>query len=289
MALVSIVTPAYNAEKYIAETIESVLHQSYENWEWIIVVDGATDNTEGVIQQYISDPRIRYITKPNTGVSDTRNQGIKLSKGDYVAFLDADDTWEKDNLALKISLLEEKKDFDWVFSDVLLADEKMEVYGVSDIGSDSNILDDLLLCRDGVVPGACSNVIVSRRCIDAGILFDTNLSTAADQDFCIQLAAKGFKGKHLKKPLWKYRVLGSSMSRNVSVMESDFLYMFDKVKANNTFKSWSFKRNCFSNLYLILAANWWNNGKHKINGLKYLIKALITFPTNITKVFSKLT
>lgn len=287
MAKVSIVTPAYNAEKYIAETIESVLNQTYQNWEWIIVIDGATDDTEGVIKRYLSDPRISYIKKVNTGVSDTRNQGIKKATGDYIAFLDADDTFMPDNLELKVKLLEENKEVDWVFSDVHLADENMTINGISDIGSDDNILEDLLLCRTEVVPGACSNIVISRKCVEAGVLYDTQLSTAADQDFCIQLAAKGFKGKHLKKPLWKYRILGGSMSKNVSVMEKDFIYMFNKVKKNNIFKSWSFKQNCFSNLYLILAANWWVNGENKVNGVKYLFKALFAFPFNITKVLAK--
>lgn len=288
MAKVTIVTPAYNTEKYIAETIESVIKQTYEDWEWFIIIDGATDRTEEIVRTYLSDPRIKCISKENTGVSDTRNVGIKSATGDYIAFLDSDDVWLPENLAVKIKFLEEHQEYDWVFCDVILSDGEMNELSISDIGKDDNILDDMLQCRKEVVPGVASNIIIRKKCADKGVLYDEQLSTAADQDFCIQLVSNGFQGKHIKQALWKYRILGNSMSRNVAVMESDFLYLFKKAERNKIFKSWLFKQNCFSNLYLILAANWWKNGGSKINGIKYLIKSLVAFPFNVTKILAKL-
>jgi glycosyltransferase involved in cell wall biosynthesis len=93
----SIVIPLYNKELSIGNTIQSVLNQTYQDYEIIIVNDGSTDNSLHVVEQ-INDSRIRIITKPNGGVSSARNRGIKEAKYDWIAFLDGDDLWEKDHL-----------------------------------------------------------------------------------------------------------------------------------------------------------------------------------------------
>jgi len=112
--MVSIIIPAYNAGRFISETIESVLLQSFTNWELIIVNDGSKDNTGEIISKYAAaDKRISIITKENSGVSDTRNKGIEKSKGEMLAFLDADDIWEA-NFLEKIFFLTESIDFGFI-------------------------------------------------------------------------------------------------------------------------------------------------------------------------------
>lgn len=91
----SIIMPVYNVEKYVAQSIESVIKQSYKNWELIIVNDGSTDNSLRICNEYIErDNRIELINKKNSGLSDARNEGLKKSKGEYVIFLDSDDYLE---------------------------------------------------------------------------------------------------------------------------------------------------------------------------------------------------
>ncbi|MGB3902114.1 MAG: glycosyltransferase family A protein, partial [Bacteroidales bacterium] len=102
--LVSIIIPVYNGEKYISDTIQSVIDQTYKNWELIIVDDGSTDNTAEIVKQF-NDSRISYIKKNNTGVSDTRNVGAMISKGEILCFLDADDIWLPENLEKKVEKL----------------------------------------------------------------------------------------------------------------------------------------------------------------------------------------
>lgn len=106
-SLVSIITPAYNAEKFIAETIESVLNQTYQNWEMIIVNDCSKDDTEKIVQSYIlKDKRIRLINLENNGgVASARNVAIKNAKGRYIAFLDSDDLWIKEKLQKQIGFM----------------------------------------------------------------------------------------------------------------------------------------------------------------------------------------
>ena len=97
--LVSVIMPAFNVEQYIAESVESVKKQSYQNWELIIINDGSTDDTRALAEKYSSnDQRIRCISKENEGVAVARNTGLAQAKGSYIAFLDADDLWHEDFL-----------------------------------------------------------------------------------------------------------------------------------------------------------------------------------------------
>lgn len=105
--LVSVVMPVYNGEKYIQKAVDSVLAQEV-SLELIIIDDGSTDRTEEVLEKYKNHEEIRCLkNKKNTGVSGSRNRGVKEARGTYVAFLDADDWWEKDKLKKQIALLEE--------------------------------------------------------------------------------------------------------------------------------------------------------------------------------------
>ncbi len=107
--LISVVIPAYNAEQFLDETLESVLSQTYENWECIIVNDGSTDNTESIAKKWCEkDARFCYFYKENSGVSDTRNLGIKEARGEYIAFLDADDLYMPNFLEVCLENLVEK-------------------------------------------------------------------------------------------------------------------------------------------------------------------------------------
>lgn len=105
--LVSVVMPAYNCEKYIGEAIESVLVQTVP-FELIIVEDCSKDNTQTVIRRYLEDKRILYIrNEENAGVAASRNKGMELAKGKYIAFLDADDRWTKDKLERQVAFMQE--------------------------------------------------------------------------------------------------------------------------------------------------------------------------------------
>ena len=89
--MITIITPTYNREVLVQNTIRSILNQTYGNWELIIVDDGSTDNTEQAIQPYLVDNRIKYFKKPNSGQADSLNKGSLQATGDYITFLDSDD------------------------------------------------------------------------------------------------------------------------------------------------------------------------------------------------------
>jgi glycosyltransferase involved in cell wall biosynthesis len=123
--LVSIIIPCYNYGRFLAEALDSLLNQTYQNWECIIVNDGSTDNTEEVARKYENaDSRFRYFYQKNKGQWAARNTGITHSLGKYIQYLDADDLLESDKLTLQVSLLEEDPTIDLVYSDVLRFDDK---------------------------------------------------------------------------------------------------------------------------------------------------------------------
>lgn len=106
--LVSIITPCYNGAKHIVETIDSVLTQTYKNWEMLIVDDGSTDNSAEIIRNYVKrDNRITLIQQSNQGSASARNKGIYLAKGQYIALLDADDLWLPEFLEEQINYMKE--------------------------------------------------------------------------------------------------------------------------------------------------------------------------------------
>lgn len=111
--LVSIIVPVYNAGKYICETMDCVRAQTYETWELLLVEDGSTDTTVQKIADYVAakqETRIRLIRQAgNFGAARARNRGLSEAKGRYIAYLDADDLWEKDKLARQLHFMEEKE------------------------------------------------------------------------------------------------------------------------------------------------------------------------------------
>jgi glycosyltransferase involved in cell wall biosynthesis len=104
--LVSIIMPSYNTGRFLAESIRSVLAQTYENWELIVVDDCSTDDTDAVVAGF-TDPRIRYIkNEKNSGAAQSRNRALREAKGRWIAFLDSDDLWEPEKLALQVEFME---------------------------------------------------------------------------------------------------------------------------------------------------------------------------------------
>jgi glycosyltransferase involved in cell wall biosynthesis len=107
--LVSIIMPSYNTAKYISQSVESVLNQTYTNWELIIVDDCSIDNTDEIIKPYLEDGRIKYLkNEKNSGAAVSRNYALREAKGKWIAFLDSDDIWEPKKLEKQISFMKNR-------------------------------------------------------------------------------------------------------------------------------------------------------------------------------------
>lgn len=128
--IVSIIMPAYNSEKFIGFSIESVLKQTLKNWELIIINDGSTDNTKKIIEEFKKkDERIKVINLPmNKGIANARNVGIEKAKGKYISFLDSDDCWNIEKLTKQIKYMEINS-LNFTFTDYNIMDEYGKVTG----------------------------------------------------------------------------------------------------------------------------------------------------------------
>jgi glycosyltransferase involved in cell wall biosynthesis len=283
--LVSVIIPVYNSANYIVDTINSVLQQSISDLEIIVVDDGSTDDLRHVLTSIIKEKKIEYIYQNNQGVSAARNHGYRRSCGNYIAFLDADDVWLRDNLEAKLNKFG-SADFGLVHADAFVIDEHSNRIGQTLSGNEGNLLNDMLAWNGTQVPGP-SSILVKREVLDKIGLFDEQLSTSADQDFFIRVAIC-YKIGRVERPTWMYRVHGNNMHKNIARMEHDVLRVFQKASEANLFHSTSFKRKCFSRMYLILAASWAGDGRNFKKGLYFLIKAVAKQPAIIINVSARI-
>ena len=162
--LVSIIMPTHNCEKYIGEAIESVLEQSYKNWELIIVSDGSTDNTESIVTEYMSqNNNIFLVSLPeNIGVYNARNIAIKNAKGRFIAFLDSDDIWTNDKLTKQISFMKENN-YSFTYHDYILFDTSTSKNCGKKISVPKHINYTELL--KGNCTGSCLTTIIDRNLV----------------------------------------------------------------------------------------------------------------------------
>jgi len=225
--LVSVIIPVYNGEKYIAEAVESVLGQTFEDYELIVVDDGSTDNTKYVLLSYGN--RLKYIYKPNGGCASARNAGIKEGKGKYFAFLDADDTWLPNKLEAQMNKFEVNPEIGLVFCDHCVFNENGIVY--DSVAKRRSIYEGMVferLWQNNFV--GISGVVVKRECLNKVGLFDESRDIDAVEDFNLLLRiARYYKFGFVNEVLFKYRLHGANMSLDFEKMYIQDFRNFEKV------------------------------------------------------------
>jgi glycosyltransferase involved in cell wall biosynthesis len=225
--LVSVIIPAYNAARYIEDTLASVIAQTIQDIEIIVVNDGSTDKTKEILDRIASaDIRINPIHKSNSGVSDTRNIGMKQAKGQYLAFLDADDIWQPNKLEIQINALKIHGS-NWCITDCDTMDEFGNILNnnISKMPKCKSHFEELLTWNTESFVGVMSSLVIDRAFSD-GIRFNAAISSPADRDFVIHLARKS-NVLYIPESLWQYRILTNSMSRNSSKVADDMLKMYE--------------------------------------------------------------
>ncbi|MEX2231776.1 MAG: glycosyltransferase family A protein [Cyclobacteriaceae bacterium] len=282
---VSIIIPAYNCERFISETIDSVIHQTFKNFEVLIVDDGSTDGLRQIAGEFtLRDTRIKYRYQKNLGVSAARNFGFRQSHGNFIAFLDSDDIWLPENLELKLNRFE-RDNVGLVHSDASIINEHSEKKQATLRGAEGDLLDALLLWDGTQIPGP-SSILIRREVLDTVGLFDENLSTAADKDLFIRIAAR-YKIGRVDQVTWKYRIHSNNMHKNIPVMEADVLFLYRKARTLNLFKTKAFEKKCFSVMYLILAATWAGDGKNLKKAFLFFLQAVRNDPQVIFNVMRR--
>ena len=218
--LVSVIMPAYNAERYIAESIQSVVDQTYDNWELIIVDDGSTDKTAETVQSFAaSENRIKYIFQPNSGQGKARNTAVENSTGSLIAFLDSDDLWLTEKLECQLQTLIDTK-ADVVFSDVIIFYEPGDNLGPTEFPIAAGRIEgaqmfDLLLFQNRI---PVLSTMLRREIFKIGGPFDESMSYQGceDYDLWLKLASRGAIFYGMTSKLVRYRRHPHSMTHKES-------------------------------------------------------------------------
>jgi len=228
---VSVIIPTYQRSHWVSEAIESVLAQTYKDYEIIVVNDGSTDNTAQVLNQF--QDKIRIIEQDNKGSSAARNIAIQNSQGRYIAFLDDDDRWLPSKLEKQIALLESERKVGLIYSDMFLFDEK-EVFP-EPRGKKHPIhlgrISWMLFLFGSSVPLA-SSVVVRRETLDEIGLFDETLRFCVDYDLWLRISEKWLL-YYLDEPLTMYRLSDTNMTKNREGVLLGALRLKEKALARN--------------------------------------------------------
>ena len=171
MKKVSVIIPVYKVENYIAATVQSVLDQTYKDFELLVIDDGSPDRSGEICQQF-KDPRIKIIRQPNRGVAAARNTGIRQAQGEYIALLDADDLWLPEKLAKHVEHLETSPEIGVSYSRSAFIDEADNPLGIYQMSKLTEVTPLDLLCRTPIGNGS---VAVIRREVLEAIKFPANL------------------------------------------------------------------------------------------------------------------
>lgn len=267
---ISIIIPVYNGEKYLKDTIVSVLNQTYRNYELIIVDDGSTDNTKNIIDSF-NDPRIQYHYQKNSGISASRNVGIDLAQGEFIAFLDADDIWLPFKLELQADVIRKEPDIGLVFGWVYYMDTKSNIVGEKKYNITDDFYMNLLLGNfvdNGSVP------LIRKECFEKVGKFD--FLPAEDWDMWIRIARE-YKFGYVNDYLAIYRINYDGLSKEYKKMERGLFKILDREFSSKNselncikFKAYSYRFHYLSRICRSLMRN--------KDALLYMVKAIAFYP-----------
>lgn len=225
MALISVVIPAYNSEKTIQYTIESVLQQTFKDFELIVIDDGSQDSTYQVVSSF-SDSRIRVFSYPNAGVSASRNRGISKANGEFIAFLDSDDLWTPDKLEAQLRALEDNPQAAVAYSWTDYIDESGQFLYPGNHPTATGEVYSQLLLTNFIENG--SNPLIRREALIQVGGFDESLFGPEDWELFIRLAAR-YPFVVVPRSHILYRMSTHSISFNLPRQEAQCLQVIERA------------------------------------------------------------
>ena len=231
--LVSIITPCFNGSKFLAQTIESVLAQTYSNWEMLIIDDGSKDNSAEIIKSYADkDSRIKFLQQPNGGSASARNHGIREAQGQYIALLDADDLWKQEFLTEQIFFMKEKNTL-CVYSSYERIDENSKEC-LSPLICKPSVTYKTMLIRDYI---GCLTGLYD--CSKNGKIYlpEELKSTRDDYAYWLDVVKASGTAYGNQKALAKYRVLKNSTTGNKKKLIKVQYKFYRNYLKLNVFKS----------------------------------------------------
>jgi len=268
--LVSVIIPSYNRAHYIKETIDSILAQTYKNFEIIVIDDGSSDNTREVLEAY--KDRISYFYQENQGVASTRNRGVEEARGEYVSFLDCDDIWFPEKLEKQIEYVNEHPHVALVCAEVHI------------INSDGKFVKHVK--RDESLPLTFENLfeqslvhvpttIVKRQVILALGGFDPTVAISDDYDLWLRLI-KRYSCHYMPIPLAKYRIHSGNLMKQFDKRLRNNLIIFRKKEITEGM-SWLKKQIRIAKVYYQYALENSTAGRYLKAAQCYAL-AVLTYP-----------
>lgn len=225
----SIVIPLYNKQDSITNTLNSVLNQTFTDFEIVIVNDGSTDNSLAIVQKF-NDPRIKIIDKPNGGVSSARNKGIREATKEWICFLDGDDLWKVNHLEEYQKIISENNDLTWLFSGYTSKNTNKEynfIYNKS--GKLDNVIVDLL---NGIkIHTSTVCIIKSLYTKYKDLYFTEGINNSEDREVWYKLCCIDQSPYYINKSLSIYTLDNpNSLTKSNSINKHNFLTMFTRLR-----------------------------------------------------------
>lgn len=272
MPKVSVIIPTYNREDYLPDAIDSVLNQTYQDFEIIIIDDGSTDSTKNIVTNYISQngERVKYLFQNKKGSSAARNNGIKNAKGEFIAFLDSDDIWLPEKLEKQIKLIESDK-IGFVHSNAIVESNGKIT---SRIKPNSPVLnfDDLFLGGKNIV---MSTSLIKKEFIEDVGMLDEALKVAVDYDLWIRILMR-YPIKHINETLAVYREHNNNISSDLELMHKHGIKICLKLLKMNEVPIKFVKRKLAYKFYML--GKLYYERKNYRESLGQIVNSLVTDP-----------
>lgn len=296
---VTVLMSVYNGEKYLREAVDSILEQTFKDFEFLIVNDGSTDKTAEILKSY-QDPRIKIINnEKNIGLTKSLNKGLKVAKGEYIARQDADDISLPERLKKEVEFLEQNINVGLVGTDYLFINEKGKMVHIVKCLNGSKELKEKLLEGNQFGHGS---VMLRRECIYRVGAYREEFKFSQDYDFCLRIA-EVYDVANISEPLYKWRINIKSISVKKKMLQDkyaslaielakerkkigqDKLQTLKKKEINNLLDGYLISKSGFQSKRDI-AQNYcfWSKiffkGKDYKSAFKLLVKSLANYPLN---------
>ncbi len=206
--LVSIITPTFNRADFINKAVNSVLAQTYNNFEFLIVDDGSTDSTRELVQPALADPRLQYFHQENQGQSIARNLALSKARGDFVCFLDSDNYWPAEKLSTQIELFRKHPEYDVIYGDIIVVDENDREITRRNMRRYSGQIAKYMI-RDNCV--SMNTAMARRKCFEELGGMSGKRRVADDYELWLKFSAK-YRCLYVPEFLAYYRVMDDQIS-----------------------------------------------------------------------------
>lgn len=261
MPLVSVVIPAYNSEKTLLQTVASVLNQTYQNIELIVINDGSTDGTLAQLET-VQDSRLKVFSYENGGLATARNRGIERASGDYLTFIDADDLWTPEKVEAQVTALQQRPEAGVAYSWTRAMDSSGTLFYEGNHESYAGDVYAPLLRCNFITSG--SNVMITRKAVAASGVFDSSLRYCEDWDYYLRLARTW---PFVVVPRYQilYRQTEGSLSTNVAKMEAAYKTVCDRAFQNVPPAVQQLRPECLAHVKQYLAQLALKNASDRVN------------------------